>query len=64
MTLIAIGEDEVINLESIASAMLEDARSRTGKTVKLTIAFASGQNRAFNGDDARTLWKALKDKAT
>jgi hypothetical protein len=64
MTLIALGEDEVINLESIASAAIEDVNTRTGKTIKLTITFAAGQNTTFSGDDAKTLWKALKDYAT
>jgi len=64
MTLIALGEDEVINLESIASAVIEDAHTRSGQTVKLTITFAAGQATTFSGDDARTLWKALRDNAT
>jgi hypothetical protein len=64
MKLIALGEDEVINLESIASAALEDAETRTGKRVRLIITFAAGQNATFTGDDATTLWKALRDNAT
>ena len=63
MKLIALGEDEVINLESIASAMLDDATTRGGSAVRLTITFASGQNTTFNNDDARKLWKALRESA-
>jgi hypothetical protein len=64
MKLIALGDDEVINLESIASAMLDDASTRGGRAVRLTITFASGQNTTFTSNDARKLWKALKDSAT
>jgi len=64
MMLIALGDNQVINLESIASAAVEDAHTRSGQTVKLTITFAAGQNATFSGDDAKTLWKALKDNAT
>jgi hypothetical protein len=63
MKLIALGDDEVVNLESIASAMLDDATTRGGRTVRLTITFASGQNTTFSNDDARKLWKALRESA-
>ena len=64
MTLIALGEDEIINLESIASAAIEDTLTRGGKTVKLTITFAAGQSVTFSGGDAEILWKALRDNST
>ena len=64
MTLIALGDNQIINLESIASAAVEDAHTRSGQTVKLTITFAAGQNATFSGEDAKTLWTALRDNAT
>jgi hypothetical protein len=64
MMLIALGEDEVINLESIASATIEDSNTRIGPSIKLTVTFVAGQNATFSGDDAKALWKALRDKAT
>jgi hypothetical protein len=63
MKLIALGNDEVINLESIASAMLDDSSTRGGTACKLTITFASGQNTTFSNDNARKLWTAIKDAA-
>jgi hypothetical protein len=64
MKLIALGDDGIINLESISSAMLDDASTRGGRAVKLTITFASGQNTTFSSNDAVKIWKALKDSAT
>jgi hypothetical protein len=61
MKLIALGKDEVINLESIASAMLDDATTRGGRAVRLTITYASGQSTTFSNDHAWKLWKALKE---
>jgi len=65
MTLIALGDNQVINLESIASAAVENAQTRSGQTVKINHNLRrAGQNATFSGEDAKALWKALKDNAT
>jgi hypothetical protein len=43
--------------------MLDDATARGGRAVRLTITLASGQKTTFSNDDARKLWKALKESA-